>query len=176
MITKLKEYLKREKAAALIMSEENISYFTAFHSSNGYLVVTGEKAVFLTDSRYLEAAQNKITSCDEILNIKKMSDELVAVISSLGVKKLMLESERITVARYNQLKKLFSDIELVADSGLDSEIDTIRAIKTSLIYFILLLSTPHRPYNRYTLQFLRVKSHSLSVHLYHRMNTPDILL
>ncbi len=130
MITKLKEYLKRENAAALIMSEENISYFTSFHSSNGYLVVTGEKAVFLTDSRYLEAAQNKITSCDEILNIKRMSDELVAVISSLGVKKLMLESERITVARYNQLTKLFSDIELVTDGELDTEIDAIRAIKT----------------------------------------------
>lgn len=130
MITKLKEYLKRENAAALIMSEENISYFTSFHSTNGYLVVTGEKAVFLTDSRYLEAAQNKIKTCDEILNIKKMSDELAAVISSLGVKKLMLESERITVARFNQLSKLFADIELVTDGELDTKIDSIRAIKT----------------------------------------------
>ncbi len=130
MITKLKEYLKREKAAALIMSEENISYFTSFHSSNGYLVVTGEKAIFLTDSRYLEAAQNKIKTCDEILNIKKMSDELLSVVSSLGVKKLMLESERITVARFNQLTKLFSDIKLITDGELDREIDGIRAIKT----------------------------------------------
>jgi Xaa-Pro aminopeptidase len=61
MINKLKEFLKEKNAAALIMSEENICYFTSFHSSNGYLIVTGEKAYFFTDSRYIEAAQKKAT-------------------------------------------------------------------------------------------------------------------
>ena len=97
MINKLKAYLKENNAAALIMSEENICYFTSFHSSNGYLVVTGDKAVFLTDSRYIEAAGNKIKTCDEILETKGMGKSLVPAIKALGIKTLMLESERITV-------------------------------------------------------------------------------
>ena len=58
------------------MSEENISYFTSFHSSNGYLIVTNEKSYFLTDSRYIEAAQNKIKTVDQINLLKTMKDDL----------------------------------------------------------------------------------------------------
>ena len=59
-IEKLKYMLCERNAAALIMSEDNVRYFTSFSSTNGYLLVTGENAFFLTDSRYIEAAQNTI--------------------------------------------------------------------------------------------------------------------
>lgn len=130
MINKLKAYLKERNAAALIMSEENICYFTSFHSSNGYLVVTGDKAVFLTDSRYIEAAGNKIKTCDEILETKGMAKSLVPAIKALGVKTLMLESDRVTVSRYNEIRKLFDTVEIVCDGTLDKEIDAIRMVKT----------------------------------------------
>ncbi len=129
MINKLKAYLKEKNAAALIMSEENICYFTSFHSSNGYLVVTGEKAIFLTDSRYIEAAGNKIKTCDEIIETKGMEKSLKPVIDSLGIKTLMLESERVTVARYNEIKKIFSHIGVICDDDLDKQISRIRMVK-----------------------------------------------
>lgn len=131
MIERLKAYLKEKGSAALIMSEENICYFTGFHSSNGYLIVTGEKAVFLTDSRYIEAAKCKIKTCDEILEIKKISAELYDVIKSLGITELCLESERITVARYNTLCKMFDFVSLDCSSNLDDEICKIRAVKSA---------------------------------------------
>lgn len=129
MINKLKDYLKENNSAALIMSEENICYFTCFHSTNGYLVVTGEKAYFLTDSRYIEAAQNKITSCDEILQIKSMESELVPLLKKLGITKLETESERISVSRYNEIKKLFDFANVICDGGLDRAISEIRTVK-----------------------------------------------
>lgn len=129
MINKLKAYLKENNAAALIMSQENICYFTSFHSSNGYLVVTGEKAIFLTDSRYVEAAGNKIKTCDEIIETKGMEKTLKPVIESLGIKKLMLESERITVSRFGEIKKLFCNIDIVCDGNLDKTISNIRLVK-----------------------------------------------
>ena len=129
MINKLKAYLKEKNAAALIMSEENICYFTSFHSSNGYLVVTGEKAVFLTDSRYIEAAGNKIKTCDEILETKGMAKSLVPAIKALGVKTLMLESERVTVSRYNEITALFDGIDVICDGDLDKTISDIRMVK-----------------------------------------------
>ena len=129
MINKLKAYLKENNAAALIMSEENICYFTSFHSSNGYLVVTGDKAVFLTDSRYIEAAGNKIKTCDEILETKGVGKSLVPAIEALGIKTLMLESERITVSRYNEICALFDGIDVVCDGALDKTISDIRMVK-----------------------------------------------
>ncbi len=131
MIDKLKAYLKEKNAAALIMSEENICYFTSFHSSNGYLVVTGEKAIFLTDSRYIEAAGNKIKTCDEIIETKGMAKSLVPAIKALGVSSLMLESERVTVARYNEIKKLFDGTDIICDGELDKEINKIRMTKNA---------------------------------------------
>lgn len=129
MINKLKSYLKDKNAAALIMSEENICYLTSFHSSNGYLLVTGDKAIFLTDSRYIEAAGNKITSCDEIIETKGLAKSVVPVAQSLGIKTLMLESERITVSVYNDIKRLFTFCDVSCDGNLDKEISRIRMTK-----------------------------------------------
>ena len=49
-----------EGYSALIISPENRKYFTGFDSSNGYLLVNSKKAVFITDGRYIEAAQNTV--------------------------------------------------------------------------------------------------------------------
>lgn len=129
MINKLKSYIDKN-TAALIMSEENIAYFTSFHSSNGYLVVTSDKSFFLTDSRYVEAAQNKIKTCDEILLLKSMKTDLVNLIEKLGVNKIKLEADRTTVTRYNEIRDMFLSIETVCDTSLDKAINDIRITKT----------------------------------------------
>ena len=128
MVNKLKSYLDIN-TAALIMSEENVSYFTSFHSSNGYLVVTKEKSFFLTDSRYIEAAQNKITYCDEILLLKSMKTDLATLIQGLGVKELKLEADRTTVERYNDIKNMLPDIKVSCDGSLDKAVNEIRITK-----------------------------------------------
>ncbi len=131
MINKLKAFLKAKDSAALIMSEENICYFTSFHSSNGYLVVTGDKAVFLTDSRYIEAAGNKIKTCDDIIETKGMEKSLVPILKSMGIKKLMLESERITVSRYREIERLMAGTDVICAVELDKTISHIRMTKNS---------------------------------------------
>lgn len=130
MTAKLKaDYLKKGEAA-LIMSEENVSYFTCFHSTNGYLIVTSERSYFLTDSRYIEAAQNKITSCDEVLLLKSFKSDVVGLLDTLNIKKLYLESERITVARYNEISFLIPFAEVICNGSLDKAISDIRIIKS----------------------------------------------
>ncbi len=130
MLNKLKAFFNNNTSAALIMSEENVCYFTSFHSSNGYLVVTSEKSYFLTDSRYIEAAQNKISSCDEIHLLKNMKEDIASLLKKLGVTTLHLESARTTVARYNEIANAIDFAETVCDGKLDSAIDEIRKIKT----------------------------------------------
>ncbi|MBR3816688.1 MAG: aminopeptidase P family protein [Clostridia bacterium] len=130
MLEKLKEHFSNTNSGALIMSEENISYFTSFHSSNGYLVVTGNKAYFLTDSRYIEAAQNTIRCCDEIIQLKSMKADLTCLIDRLEINELKLESTRVTVSRYNEIKGLFPSAFVSCDGSLDKAIDEIRVLKS----------------------------------------------
>ena len=59
-INKLQEFIKNSHEAILIHSPENRRYFTDFPSSDAYLVVTKDDAVFVTDSRYIEAAQRAV--------------------------------------------------------------------------------------------------------------------
>lgn len=129
MVEQLKSFLKKGEAA-LIMSEENISYFTSFHSSNGYLIVTNEKSYFLTDSRYIEAAQNKIKTVDEINLLKSMKDDLYNLIDKLGVKKIHIESDRTTVKRLYDLKNsTLMRQRIISNGKLDQVIDEIRIKK-----------------------------------------------
>ena len=129
MTEQLKSFLKKGEAA-LIMSEENISYFTSFHSSNGYLVVTSEKSFFLTDSRYVEAAQNNITTVDEVLLLRSMKDDLYNLIDKLNIKKLHIESSRISVEKYKQIKSATALRQrVIVDGKLDKAIENIRIKK-----------------------------------------------
>lgn len=129
MLSTLKEFLSSKGEAALIISEENVRYFTSFTSSNGYLLVTKDKSVFLTDSRYIEAAQNQIKTCDEILEFKSVKDSLSSTVEKLGVKTVLVEQSRMTLAQLEKFKKNMSFVEFVTDSRLDDEIDFLRSVK-----------------------------------------------
>lgn len=52
--------------AIILFSDENTRYASAFHFSDGAVVVSREKSWLLTDSRYIEAAANE-ACCDEII-------------------------------------------------------------------------------------------------------------
>ena len=74
-IKNLQKKLEKNQAF-LISSPENRRYLTDFPSSDGYLLITADEAVFFIDSRYIEAAQNKITECTEIVLLKSLSEQL----------------------------------------------------------------------------------------------------
>ena len=124
----LKDAMREREMAALIFSEENGYYFTSFASTNGILLVTGEKAVYFTDSRYLEAATQTIVSCDETLDLKSFNDSVLPVLRQLAVQKICLEGERLSVARLRMLEKALQDVSFDCET-LDKLIDRIRSVK-----------------------------------------------
>lgn len=128
-IEALKRALEAKSMAALICSEENRRYFTGFDSSDGYLLVTGEKAIFFTDSRYIESAEKSCEGCDEIRLFKSISESVNPVIENLKVKKIAVEASYITLSVLSKLEKLIK-AEFVTDSFLDDIIDSIRITKS----------------------------------------------
>ncbi len=128
-IEKLKIMLSERNASALIMSEDNVRYFTSFSSTNGYLLVTAENSFFLTDSRYVEAAQKTIKTVDGVLLFENFEKSLLPLVKELGVKTLSIEGGRTTVKRLHELQKQFLSVTFETEK-LDGEIDLLRAVKS----------------------------------------------
>jgi len=114
----------------VITSPENRRYFTDFPSSDGFLLITADDAVFLTDSRYIEAAQKIVTCCrtQELISAKK---QLPAFFAGKQIKRLLFESDRLTVSEFIKLKEIFYDIESISDGRLDDCINSMRAVKSA---------------------------------------------
>ena len=112
----------------LIVSPRNRRYFTDFNSSDGYLLVTACESVFLTDSRYIEAARNQVKDCSEIEMLVSLSAQLPEYIKKLGIKKLYTEAETLTVYDFGKISSV-SGCETLAEKT-DEAISTLRRIKS----------------------------------------------
>jgi Xaa-Pro aminopeptidase len=133
MVTMIKDLQKliAEKGngyCTLIISPENRKYFTGFESSDGFLLVSADRSVFITDGRYIEAAENKITDC-EVKLLGKTYPQISEFLCEMNCKHLLVESTRMTVSTYNSLKGVLKNTSISTDSTLDSLINAIRSIK-----------------------------------------------
>lgn len=115
--------------AFLVISPENRRYLTGFESSDGYLLITKNESVFLTDSRYIEAAQNEIKDCGEVALLKSFSEQLPVYIGKLGIKTVFTEAEKLSVAEFNKIQKTLP-CECIAEKA-DVAINSLRRIKSN---------------------------------------------
>lgn len=122
--------LPAEAQAALVLSEENRRYFTGFSSSAGVLIVSRGGSIFLTDSRYIEAARRAVTGC-EVEELTKLSAQLPALLKANGIKRLMLEAGRVTLSQAARYRALVPEAELDTCNGLDECIDSLRMVKSA---------------------------------------------
>ena len=128
-INKLQNFLKNNFEAIIISSPENRRYFTGFPSSDGYLVVTKNDAVFFTDSRYIEAAQKSVKNC-RAQKLTRVSNEIKDYIREKNIIKIYTERNRVTVSDYDFFKTVFSPCRVTASKKLEKETDNIRRAKS----------------------------------------------
>ena len=113
---------------ALIISPENRKYFTGFGSSDGFLLVSADRSVFITDGRYIEAAEKQISNC-EVQLLGKTYPQIAEILGEMNCKHLLVESTRMTVSTYNSLKGVLKNTSISTDSTLDSLINMLRSVK-----------------------------------------------
>lgn len=135
MVTMIKDLqqLLRDKGndyCALIISPENRKYFTGFSSSDGFLLVSPDRAVFITDGRYIEAAEKQISTC-EVMLLGKTYPQIATLLSEMNCRHLLVESTRMTVSTYNSLKGVLKNTTVSTDTTLDTIINSLRSIKTT---------------------------------------------
>ena len=127
-VTRLAAQLpEKELDAILISSPENRHYLSGFTGSAGYLFITPRRQVLFTDSRYTEQAGNQSPHF-EVIQIKPGLDWLVDALKEIGVKRVGLESDNMTVASYNRVLDAIKENEelggtsLIATSGITDEL------------------------------------------------------
>jgi len=139
MITQFAQLQKNlpPRTAALIASPVNRRRLTGFESADGLLFITPAtgfapgKAVFLTDSRYIEAAKIEITACP----VEELTDapaQLKALCKEHRVKRLFVETGHTTLAGAARLRRGLPGVWIEArDSRVDKYLRTLRMHKTS---------------------------------------------
>ena len=123
--------------ALLLIDPNNRRYATGFHTTDGFVFISLSEAVFLTDSRYSEAAGKNVTGArvQKISGEEKATDLINGLIAAHGVKKLGIEEESLShgeylkyesalTARLIPSQKVITDLRQIKKPW---EIDAIRA-------------------------------------------------
>ena len=129
-MTRLQRFKERLAAdtAALISSPQHIFYLCNFDFSDGYLLISREKAWLLTDFRYAEAAERHADAAFEIFCPEKgMLTAIADLLHREGPGHLMIEEDHVTVALRQRLEKALGAIK--TESGVSAMLLGMRAVK-----------------------------------------------
>lgn len=122
--------LPEDSDAALVTTPTNRRYLTGFPSSDGAVLVMRDRAVFLTDSRYIEAARRSVKAMT-CTGYTRLSETLTALVADWGVSRLYLEAEGVTIADKARYARMLPDTPLAVDGELDGWLQELRLVKTA---------------------------------------------
>lgn len=100
--------IKNELDALLITDEKNQRYAAGFPFTDGYVLVTKEKAWLITDSRYIEAAELAAGGCARVQMYDRQHSALSlvkAALSEAGVSRLGGEERKLSHGDYQDIEK-----------------------------------------------------------------------
>ncbi|HYK75024.1 MAG TPA: Xaa-Pro peptidase family protein [Pseudoneobacillus sp.] len=110
----------------LVASTYNRRYLTNFTGSAGVVLISNDKALFITDFRYVEQATKQCQGFEVVQHTGTIIEEIATQAKKLGIKKLGFEQDHVTFSSYRAYEKAVEG-ELVPVSGL---VEKLRLIKT----------------------------------------------
>ena len=94
----------------LIVSQKNRRYFSKFDSTFGYLIITKNEKILLTDNRYYEMAQEVATDFSvEVVGRYNLKESLYQLLQKTGAKNVGYEDSELTVAEFQAIKQMLPD-------------------------------------------------------------------
>lgn len=122
-IKKLRQTLVRKKLHGfLVLIEENRRYLsgftgedTQFDESAGALLITADRLILATDSRYELQARRQAPLCKIICYREGLTKELPGLIKKLNSKRIGFESIRISLSQYQKIVKEFETAGIQAE-------------------------------------------------------------
>ncbi|GAA0457999.1 Xaa-Pro peptidase family protein [Alkalibacillus silvisoli] len=126
-INRLREKLKNHDLdAMLITSGQNRRYMTGFTGTAGVVLLTHEKAIFITDFRYTVQAEDQVEGYEIVEHKGPIHQEVSDQVEKLGVKRLGFEKEHVTYQTFETYEKALK-CEFIPVSSL---VEQLRLVKT----------------------------------------------
>lgn len=130
-LEKLRQAFAGRRIDALLVSQpDNLYYLSDCEGLEGYLLVTAEKTVVITDFRYVEQAERQSTHCEIFQTRGKIAEWFPGLLSAFNVSSLGFESSHLSYALYELIAGILKEsrlpINLVDAGGL---IEPIRMVK-----------------------------------------------
>ncbi|OWZ84034.1 M24 family metallopeptidase [Natranaerobius trueperi] len=127
-LKKLNDIMKEKGISSLLVTKpENRRYLTGFTGTSGYLLITPQKNIFLTDFRYVEQANEEIYEGIEVVKHEfPMTKTLNEILGDLNVSTLYFEKNYITYETYEEYQQKLSNTTLQPSVDLVSEIRKIK--------------------------------------------------
>jgi Xaa-Pro aminopeptidase len=127
-LTLLREKMKeKDLDGLLITSPFNRRYVSGFTGSAGYLLITMEQALLLTDFRYIDQATEQAAFFSVIQHPSSILEEVGKQITALQLKKIGFEKQHVTFALYEGLKRSAQHADWI---GIEAIIEEMRMVKT----------------------------------------------
>ncbi|WP_075982273.1 M24 family metallopeptidase [Bacillus massilinigeriensis] len=110
----------------LITSPYNRRYISNFTGTAGVVLISNDKALFITDFRYVEQATKQCEGFEVVKQQVTMLEEIASQVKNLGIKRLGFEQDYVTFSEYKSYEKEVK-AEFVPVSEL---VEKLRLIKT----------------------------------------------
>jgi Xaa-Pro aminopeptidase len=130
-LERLRDSLRRKRLDAFCLvnvegsDRSNLYYLTGFSGSFGVLIITRDRQIFLTDSRYITRAQETISHC-EVLELKGRTTAVAARINRLKLKNIAINAPTTSTWLFHQLRDRLKKTKLVPVTGL---VEALRTVK-----------------------------------------------
>jgi Xaa-Pro aminopeptidase len=126
-LKRLQHELESLDAQALMVTNlTNVRYLTGFSGSNGQVLVTPDKARFMTDGRYRARAMDLVRAADVSVYSNRLTDVLKPLVEDARITRLAVEGKSMTLADRDDLATRLEGVELVTARG---PIEHLRRIK-----------------------------------------------
>ncbi len=129
-LQKLRQRMKeRNLSAVLISNIGNAQWLSGFTGSNAFIIVTFDRAIFVSDSRYREQSYEQVNDMEVVIyqSPQTVTEVLSENLSKLDIEAIAFESEHVSFATFDQWKSKIS-AQLMPESDL---VDSLRMIKSA---------------------------------------------
>ncbi|WP_163855435.1 M24 family metallopeptidase [Paenibacillus elgii] len=126
-IGRLRSLLEQKGLPALLITNAtNRKYMTGFTGSAGYVLITADRAVLLTDFRYVTQASEQAAGYEIIEHGPKVVESIHDLLRKWGIAKLGFEQTDLSYGTYSSYAEALGGIEFVPTGGL---VELLRMIK-----------------------------------------------
>ena len=123
-IARLQKNFPHDADCILVTSEINQRYLTGFPFTDGYVLVSRDKAWLLTDFRYTEAAKRHEDESLSVIEFSSRKELLGAILAENGFKTVGFEELSLTVGGLEKLKADYPGITFAPTHGIIENLPT----------------------------------------------------